>query len=71
VFIRIPFPLEEIEVIIVVELGIQNALRNEALITMRIDFDPRRRVLWLVAMTWLVFLEERNSKCWMAIHCGW
>jgi hypothetical protein len=55
--IRISFPLCKIKVVVVFELGIQDTFRDEAFIPMRVDFDPRRWVLWLVVMTLLVFLK--------------
>jgi hypothetical protein len=57
VFIGISFPFDEIEIFVVFKLGVQDTFRDEAFITLGVDFDPRRRVLWLVMMTLLVFLK--------------
>ena len=56
-FVRIIFPFDEIEVVVVFELRIKYAFWDEPFVSMGVDFDPRRRVLWLVMMTRFVFLE--------------
>ena len=57
VFVGIAFPFDKIEIFVVFKFCVQDTFRYEALISLGVDFDPRRRVLWLVMMTLLVFLK--------------